>query len=439
MYNLPESNIPEIKDKTFKLFKSKNFWSAIGLIIAGCIIGFGVGVVALRYFPSQTQAFLEYFKAPETALNPKTNSTTPNAYISNVPYEQAIIDAAKNVSPSVVSIVISKNVPTYEEQFVNPLGGDSNPFGNLGPDFNFEIPQYVQNGTQLQEVGAGSGFIVSADGLVLTNKHVVSDNQADYTVYTNDGQKYPAKVLALDPVQDLAVIKIQATGKTFKPVILGDSSGIQIGQAAIAIGNALGQFSNTVSVGVVSGLQRTISASDQIGNASETLEGIIQTDAAINAGNSGGPLLNLKGEVIGIDTAMAQGAQSIGFALPINTAKKDISQVSKNNKIVYPFLGIRYVLVDDTVQQKYNLSVNYGALVLKGTNGEPAVTSGSAADKAGIKEKDVILSVNGEKITTDNSMAQIIQKYNAGDKITLHILRNGKEQDVGLTLGERSS
>ena len=189
----------------------------------------------------------------------------------------------------------------------------------------------------------------------------------------------------------LAVIKIQSTGTVFKPVTLGDSSGIQIGQTAIAIGNALGQFSNTVSVGVVSGLQRTISASDQMGSVSETLEGIIQTDAAINAGNSGGPLLNLRGQVIGINTAMAQGAQDIGFALPINMAKKDISQVVATNKIVYPFLGVRYVLVDDQVKQKYNLSVDYGALVLKGNNGEPAVNPGSGAAKAGIKENDVIL------------------------------------------------
>jgi S1-C subfamily serine protease len=222
-------------------------------------------------------------------------------------------------------------------------------------------------------------------------------------------------------------------------VTLGDSSGIQIGQTAIAIGNALGQFSNTVSVGVVSGLQRTISASDQLNSMSETLEGIIQTDAAINAGNSGGPLLNLKGEVIGIDTAMAQGAQDIGFAIPINMAKKDIEQVVKTNKIVYPFLGIRYVLVDDQVKQKYNLSVDYGALVLKGNNGEAAVISGSSAQKSGIKEKDVILEVNGEKITSNNSLSTITQKYNVGDKITLHILRDGKEQDIDVILGQRSS
>jgi len=455
------------KNKTLKILKNKTFHGALFLIIAGCVIGFYAGMTALHYFPSETQAFLQYFKMPE--IGPvgypveTNNQPITNIYISNVSYEQAIIDAAKNVSPSVVSIVISKNVPIYEQEWVDPFGGN-NPFGDLSP-FSFQIPQQVQNGTKYQEIGAGSGFIVSADGLVLTNKHVVLDDKADYTVLTNDGQKYPAKVLALDPVQDLAIIKIQLDlpaqagltaqeSKKFQPVILGDSSGIQIGQTAIAIGNALGQFRNTVSVGVVSGLGRTISASDQAGSFSETLEDIIQTDAAINAGNSGGPLLNLKGEVVGINTAMAQGAEAIGFAIPINMAKKDIDQVIEKSrlqsnrgsstesgqiKIVYPFLGVRYVLVDEQVKQKYNLSVDYGALVLKGDKGEPAVTSGSAAEKAGIKANDVILSMNGEKITINNSMSKIIQKYNVGDKIILHILRNGEEQDIDVTLGERSS
>ena len=426
MYNLPKFNTLENKEKVVKTLKSKTFWGIVFLIIAGCVAGFFIGVGAMKYFPSETKSVLQYFQQTQV----KNNQPVAKPYVSDVSYEQAIIDAAKNVSPSVVSIVISKNVPIYEEQFVNPFG-DSSPF-------SFEIPQQVQKGTQLQEVGAGSGFIVSADGLVLTNKHVVSDTRAEYTVFTNDGQKYKAKVLALDPVQDLAVIRIQ-TNKTFTPVTLGDSAGIQIGQTAIAIGNALGQFSNTVSVGVVSGLQRTISASDQVGSFSETLEGIIQTDAAINAGNSGGPLVNLRGEVIGIDTAMAQGAQDIGFAIPINMAKKDIDQVIKTGKIVYPFLGVRYVLVDDQVKQKYNLSVDYGAVILKGASGEPAVTSGSAAEKAGLKEKDVILEVNKEKVTSTNSITKIMQKYNVGDKIVLHILRDSKEQDVNVTLGQRSS
>jgi len=435
MYSLPKLEPKEIKNKTVKTLKTKAFWGTLLLIIVGCAIGFCAGTAALRYFPSQTQAFFDYFRVPEVRVQKDSNQPVAGVYTSSVSYEQAIIDAAKNVSPSVVSIVISKNLPVYEQQLVNPLG-DASPF-------DIQLPQYVQKGTQYQEVGAGSGFIVSADGLVLTNKHVVSDNKADYTVFTNDGQKYNAKVLALDPVQDLAMIKIQLTpaqaGKTFKPAILGDSSGIQIGQTAIAIGNALGQFSNTVSVGVVSGLGRNISASDQVGAISENLEGIIQTDAAINSGNSGGPLLNLKGEVIGIDTAMAQGAQDIGFAIPVNMVKKDIDQVVKTSKIVYPFLGIRYVLVDSQVKQEYKLSIDYGALVLKGDNGEAAITAGSPAQTAGIKEKDVILSINGEKITVDNSMAVIIRKYNVGDKITLHFLRNGKEQDADVTLAQRSA
>ncbi|MCX6720759.1 MAG: trypsin-like peptidase domain-containing protein [Candidatus Staskawiczbacteria bacterium] len=443
LYNLPKFDLN-------KIIKNRIFLGIFYLIVALCLFGYSASIIAWQYFPAQTQEFINYFTRPILEdVAEIENLEVQKIYTSAFAYEQAIIDVAKNVSPSVVSIVISKNVPVYEQQFVDPMGDNGNPFGDLFPDFNLQIPQQVQKGTQLQEIGAGSGFIVSEDGLILTNKHVVSDRSAEYAVFTNDGQKYNAKVLALDPVQDLAIIKIQLPNvKEFIPfpsVILGDSSGIQIGQTAIAIGNALGQFSNTVSVGVVSGLGRTISASDNIGSFSETLEGIIQTDTAINSGNSGGPLVNLKGEVIGINTAMAEGAQSIGFALPINMAKKDIDQVVKNNKIVYPFLGVRYILVDEQVKEKYKLSIDYGALVLEGDKGEPAVTANSAAEKAGIKEKDVILEINGEKITKNNSMAKIIQKYNPGDKITLHILRNdkaapaGREIDVDVTLGERSS
>lgn len=446
MYNLPKSDISEIKKNFSKFLRNKKVRELFGKIVflaALACIAWSVVVVSYAYFPSQTQTFFQSFKIPEIEFfkqkePPKVEEPVQTGYVSNITYEQAIIDAAKNVSPSVVSIVISKNLPVYEQEWVNPFGDSpSSPF-------YVQIPQYVQKGTEYQEVGAGSGFIVSADGLVLTNKHVVSDKAADYTVLTNDGEKYSAKVLALDPVQDLAVIKIQLSekdsqDKKFQPVVLGDSSGVQLGQTAIAIGNALGEFRNTISVGIVSGLGRTVSASDQTGSLSETLENIIQTDAAINSGNSGGPLLNLKGEVIGINTAIATGAQSIGFALPINLAKRDIEQVSKTNKIVYPFLGVRYILVNEEIKKKYDLSVDYGAMVSKGTNGEAAVTAGSGAEKAGIKTKDIILEINGEKITQDNSMATIIQKYNAGDIVTLHILRDGTEQDISVTLGERTS
>lgn len=421
-YDLPKFNMDIAKNNKYSALKIiKN--RTIRIVIEIAVL---IALLMILFFP-----FFQKLETPKTIVDPLAESQ----YVSNISYEQAIIYSVKQSSPSVVSIVISKKLPIYEQQWINPFGENS--------PFDFQIPQYVQKGSKLQEVGSGSGFIVSEDGLVLTNKHVVIDKKAEYTVFTNDGQKYAAKVLALDPAQDLAIIKIQPdlpdgqAGIKFQPIKLGDSSGIQLGQTAIAIGNALGEFRNTVSVGIISGLGRTVSASNQTGSFSETLEGIIQTDAAINAGNSGGPLLNLKGEVIGINTAMAEGAENVGFAIPINLAKRDIDQVIKTNKIVYPFLGVRYVLVNDEIKDKYKLTVDYGALVLKGEKGEAAIVSGSAADKAGIKSKDVILEINNKKITQENSMSKIIQKYNAGDKVVLKILRNKEETIIDVILGER--
>jgi len=236
-------------------------------------------------------------------------------------YEEQVINAVKIASPAVVAITISKNVPIIEQCPYNP-------FSNLPPEFqqffgqNLQFYQPCQKGTKLQEVGGGSGFIISADGLILTNKHVVQDIKAEYTVFTNDGKKYSAKVLARDPNIDIAIIKISASN--LPTIKLGNSDLIQVGQTAIAIGNALGEFRNTVNVGVVSGLSRNITASGG-GGLMETIYNVIQTDASINPGNSGGPLLNLRGEVMGINTAIAQNAQSIGFAIPINQVKEIIS------------------------------------------------------------------------------------------------------------------
>ena len=430
MYDLPKTDFKVLKDKTSKIFDSTISKVITLLIVVLLVIGFYTGFLSLNKLYTEGSKVLQDLG---NSLKPQAtqNQDVQKGYVSDISYEQAIIDAVKNASPSVVSIVISKNLPVYEEQYVNP-------FQDLpGLDFGspIQIPQYVQKGTQKQEVGAGSGFIVSEDGLIITNKHVVVDKDAEYTVLTNDGKKYPAKVLALDPVQDLAIVKIEGENN-FPAIKLGDSFGIQIGQGAIAIGNSLGEFRNTVSVGVISGLGRTISASGGQG-FSETLEDVIQTDAAINLGNSGGPLINLKGEVIGVNTAIAEGAQSIGFAIPINIAKRDIEQVTNNNKIVYPFLGVRYVLIDDTVKDKYKLSVDYGALIIRGSSGESAITKDSAANKAGLKEKDIILEINLEKITQDNSLAKIIQKYAVGDQIKIKFLRGLDEMEADTTLGER--
>lgn len=269
--------------------------------------------------------------------------------------ESKVIAVVKKSSPAVVSIVASKDLTIVERQ------GTFNPFEDFCRDPFFRqflgeqcsIPsQPPKTRTERQPVAAGSGFIISADGLILTNKHVVDVPGADFTVVTSDNKKFSAKILAKDPVQDLALVKITAAG--LPSLNLGDSTKLEIGQTVIAIGNTLGQFSNTVSKGVISGLARSIVASEA-GGSSEKLEQVIQTDAAINPGNSGGPLLNLSGEVIGINTAIVQGAQNVGFAIPINRAKRDIEQVRSLGKISYPVLGIRYVLVNDELKAKNNL------------------------------------------------------------------------------------
>jgi serine protease Do len=368
------------------------------------------------------------------AARPLAKNAGPTLYAPTNDYEAAVIDAVKKASPAVVSIVISEQVPIVEQCPYNP-------FGNLPPEFQQffgntpDMTQPCDTGqTQLQEVGGGSGFIISSDGLILTNKHVVSDTSASYTVITNDGKKYDAKVLARDPSQDFAVVKIDATG--LPTVTLGDSDGLELGQTAIAIGNALGQFSNTVSVGVVSGLERTVTASDESGSGEETIQGVIQTDAAINPGNSGGPLLNLQGQVIGINTAVASDAQSIGFAIPINRAKHDISSVEATGNIESAFLGVRYLMVTSDLATQQDLATTTGALV-RGSSDGPAVQPGSPAAKAGIQAEDIILQVNNQPIDTDNTLSDIIDEHNVGDVLTLTIDRGGKVITLTATLSAR--
>ncbi len=407
--------------KNYKFLK--NTLIVIAIIIA---LGLNIFVAKANLFNDLWQ---NIFNPNQTQNNQNTNQT--QLYKPVADYENAVVEAVAKVSPTVVSITISKNVPIIEECPYNP-------FSNLPPDiqsffgdnfFNFYAP--CQKGEELKEVGYGSGFIISKDGLILTNKHVVLDTKASYTVFTNDGKKYEAKVLTRDPSLDIALIKINANN--LPTATLGDSDSLKLGQTAITIGNALGEFRNTVSVGVISGLARTIIAGDNE-NFKEKISNVIQTDAAINPGNSGGPLVNLKGEVIGINTAMARGAENIGFAIPINFAKKDIETYQTKGKIEKPFLGVRYIIIDDELAKEKKLSVNYGAMV-ESDGQNPAVIADSPADLAGIQPKDIILEINGEKITKDNTLSQIISKYSVGDKINLKILRNKKEINLEAKLG----
>jgi len=352
----------------------------------------------------------------------------PEEYSPVVPQEQAVIEVVERISPAVVNIIITKDVPVVEKYYINPFG----------EGFDFEIPQYRDKGTEKQEVGGGSGFIISKDGTILTNKHVVMDEDAEYTVFTNEGEKFPAEVLARDPTQDLAVLQIKEADKDFPVVKLGDSSKLKIGQTVVAIGNALSEFRNTVSVGVISGLGRAVTASG--GGIVETIEDVIQTDAAINKGNSGGPLLNLKGEVVGINTATVLNAQNISFAIPINKAKRDIEQVKEKGEITYPFLGIYYAPVTEDLKEEYNLLIDYGAWVGRNKEGEiieDPIFPDSPAEEIGLRQDDIIIEFDGKKVTSENSLAEIILNYNPGDKINLKILRDGEEQVLEVTLAER--
>lgn len=345
--------------------------------------------------------------------------------------DSIVVKTIKEINPAVVSITVTKNVPVVEQYFRN-----IDPFDFFGDGlFDIPLPQYRQNGTEKREVGGGSGFFVSADGYIITNRHVVDDKTAEYTVFTNDGKKHSAKVIALDPVLDIALIKIDGNDHPY--LEFGDSSKLEVGQTAIAIGNALAEFRNTVSVGVVSGLGRSIIAGDRYGGETETLDELIQTDAAINPGNSGGPLLDITGKVIGVNVAVASGAQNIGFALPSNMVKNVVLSVKKYGKIVRPYLGVRFTMITEELKNRNRLEVDYGALIIRGQDpSDLAVIPGSPADKAGFVENDIILEIDGVKLTNDRSLAAIIQSKNIGDTITLKVLSKGRQKTVNVTLEE---
>ena len=394
-------------------------------LLAGAIGGAAVTIFGQDFLKPLVGNILPADKPTSTLVNQKVT----------VEEESASTDVVKQVSPSVVSIIITKDLskiysmtgPQPFDDFFNQFGFPFNFF------FNEQPQQPAPEGKQ--EVGGGTGFVINQQsGLILTNRHVVTDTEAEYTVLTNEGQRYEATVVARDAVNDMALVQIQ--NKSIPAVRLGDSDSVQIGQTVIAIGNALGEYRNTVTKGVISGIGRNVVAGDNRGS-SEQLEGVFQTDAAINPGNSGGPLVNLQGEVIGINTAINSQGQLIGFAIPANEAKRMIDSYEKYGRIVRPYLGIRYVLVTPELAKANKLEVDYGALLIKGqTTTDLAVVPGSPADKAGLTENDIILEVDGQKIDQEHSLVKSLAKYQPGQTVKLTVYSKGETKDVTVTLDE---
>ena len=292
-----------------------------------------------------------------------------------------------------------------------------------------EVRTQSWNGTSSTSTAAGTGFILTNDGYIMTNKHVV-EGAKTVNVTLNNGTTYKdVKVVGLDPLNDSAILKVE-NPQDFKPVTLGDSKTVNAGQQVVVIGNALGEYQNSVTAGVVSGTGRSLVASDSTGSSYERLSDMIQTDAAINGGNSGGPIINAAGEVIGIATAYASSSQTVGFAIPIGSVKGIIRNVIATGEFSRAVLNVSYLPIDASVAEEYNLSVKAGAYL----QGDNAVVSGGAGDAAGLKTGDIITKVNNIEIGKAGSLTTLIGEYKVGDTVALTVLRDGKEMTLKATL-----
>lgn len=359
--------------------------------VAGIIIAIALGVVtAVAVYQAQVKGLI-----PRLTEIPKLETTEKRTVITE---ENAVTLAVEKTSVSVVAIGATQMVFNPFDPFSMPVSRNST---------------------------IGTGFVVSDKGIIVTNKHVVDNPNARYTVIARDGKKYEIRKIYRDPILDLAMAQVD--GDKMPALELGDSSKLKVGQTVIAIGNALGRFTNTVTTGVVSGLGRSVMAGDPYSGSAESLEDLIQTDAAINPGNSGGPLLNSAGQVIGVNVATTEGAQNIGFAIPINAVKKIADEFIKTGSISRPFLGIRYRFISKDVAIMNE--VPQGAYVQE-------VVAGSSADKAGIKEGDIITKIDGQSVTEESKIAQIIASKKIGDNLNLTVWTDSKERSVTAILQE---
>ena len=335
---------------------------------------------------------------------------------------QLVSQIAKEVGQSVVSVDVTSQTATVD-------GGSSNFFG------------YGFDGGGGQQQSAGTGIIIASNGLIVTNRHVVPEGTTKVSVTLSDGTELDnvtvvGRTRDSDPL-DIAFLKVNDTkGKKLVAAKIGDSTKVQVGDRVVAIGNALGQFQNTVTSGIISGYGRSIQAGDSSGSSSENLQDLFQTDAAINEGNSGGPLVNAAGEVVGINTAIAGNAQGIGFAIPTSNISGLIKTVISTGKFEQPYLGVRYVPLTNDVAKQLGLSVTRGAYILTAdqTGGQDPIVPDSPADKAGLKPGDIIAAVNGTNIDEHHGLTSLLDQQPVGTTVDVKIIRDGKDQTVKVTL-----
>lgn len=369
---------------------------SIVLVIACLLAGFGGGWLGAKAY-TETQ----------------DNSTSTAAKQKVISDESSLIaDIAQRVGTGVVSVDVKSEVKVSDV-------------------FGF-------NGTQTQE-SAGTGFIISNSGIIVTNRHVVPSGTSNVSLTLADGTIYDnVEVLGRTPTSsslDVAFLKItDLKGKKLGSLALGDSSKVKVGDRVIAIGNALGQFQNTVTSGIISGYGRDVTASDENGQGAESLADLFQTDAAINQGNSGGPLVDINGQVIAINTAIAGGADNIGFAIPINDVKGLITSVLTKGKLEQPFLGVRYVSLTDNLAFRFNINTKRGAYIVPSSGDGPSIVPGSPAEKAGLKEKDIIIRVNNISIDDKTSLSAALNRFQVNDSVTLSIIRDNATLSIKVTL-----
>jgi S1-C subfamily serine protease len=375
------------------------------------LVSFAI-IAFIIYAFAQTYGWLPKLKLPDAWQTKNLLSLAPTQ--QKIVYEESTVTGViEKAIPSVVTVGISKTITTRDQFQLNPMNPFS-PFERI-PGQKRDVKQNI-----------GSGFVGTTDGLIITNKHVVSDTLSDYTVLTNDGKKYNVQKIYRDPLNDIAIVKINATG--LKPLPLADSSKIKLGQMAIAIGTPLGEFTNTVTTGIVSGLGRGITAGSPYEEFVEKLDNIIQTDAAISPGNSGGPLLNSAGQVMGVNTAVSQEGQNLGFAIPSNIIKDVLEHFNRGGgSFERPYIGVRYKMIDK--QSAILNEVVEGAYVIE-------VVSDSPAEKTGVKAEDIITSFDGKKITgtDDQQLTKAILDKKVGDAVGMRVWRDTQTKDITIKL-----